>query len=1135
MKRRILSGFFAALLCTGLCLGPSARTFAQVSAQPDTVESETAKSGSAQAEESGSAQEAETGSAQTQESGSTQAAEGEQTAETESGQTQESSAGQETPEEITGFVPLADDEKSFSFSYYDRPTQEEISDALPDTIQVYLNGSETAQEIPVSWESTVDYDATAYFYYSFHPVWDTGSYSCQDAEDAPYIWVEFKMTSAASGIRRARAVSAQDTNKQTVYQYLTQTMGLNKAAACGVMANIEAESNFYPGLEEYTERTDKGYGLCQWTFTRRTNMEQYMIDHGYTTAEEKNFSSIQGQLEFMYYELQTSSWYKTKVLDVLRAQPNTAQGAYQAGYTWCYYYEVPQGYNSGVSADRGQRAIDNYWTNSAYGEGGELPAQVDIKIQGASLPDRILSLGSSFDILGTVSSTRSITYITVGVYDRSGSKKMEKTVTPGSSSYSIGASAVNSALKFGTLSSGDYLYKVTASSGSETVTLVEHEFSVRKPASVTNGTYYILCSSNQGMAVQSAGTQTGSGLVLAAKAGSSAQKFTFTGLGSGKYKITSLYSGKVLEAAQADNANVSAVVQTAAGSSTSQQWRLWQNSDGSYLLQNAADGTVMEAAGGKIAAGTGLQQELCTGGSHQKFTLAAAGGADTEKFSASISSCSFPGRIHSLGSSFSVRGTIKASRSMSAVSAAVYDGTGKARISKTVSLSSDSYDLKNLDSSLKFGSLPTGDYRYEIKAVSGDKSVLLVKYYFSVRKAVSVSGGSYLIVSKTYSNLLADIAGAGKAAGANLQLALRSPSRAQNFTFISVGGGKYKITDAHSGKVLESAGGSSADKANVCQGDYKGTLFQQWKIWQNSDGSYLLQNAGSGRVLTADGTVRSGANLLQRLCDGRDQQKFVLTSAARGISSTLFSASLSSGSLPDRIHSLGSPFSVRGNVTANKTIMLLDAAVFNGSGKRVIGKTVIPAAKSYNLQNLDSSLKFGSLPVGDYHYQVRAVSGAQCVLLVNYYFSVRKAAAPAGGTYLLVSSANRNLTMDLAGGSLNNGANIQLWRKNGTSHQTFTFTALGGGKYKIVNTGSGKAVESAGGSSAEKANIDQSSYSGSAYQQWRIWENSDGSYVLQNVGSSRVMTAAGSLKSSVNLWQQLCDGGSLQKFVLQKP
>ena len=37
-----------------------------------------------------------------------------------------------------------------------------------------------------------------------------------------------------------------EANIQTIYTYLTENAGLNRAAACGILSNIKSESNFNP-------------------------------------------------------------------------------------------------------------------------------------------------------------------------------------------------------------------------------------------------------------------------------------------------------------------------------------------------------------------------------------------------------------------------------------------------------------------------------------------------------------------------------------------------------------------------------------------------------------------------------------------------------------------------------------------------------------------------------------------------------------------------------------------------------------------------------------------------------------------------------------------------------------------------
>ncbi len=145
-----------------------------------------------------------------------------------------------------------------------------------------------------------------------------------------------------------QAANAADANQQQVFRFLTDEMKLNSAAACGIMANIERESGFNPKASGSGGRF---YGLIQWGGSRQTALYTYCGQNGYDP------NSIAGQLRYMEYELNTDY---TNVRDALRTVANTADGAYQAGYVWCYYYEMP-GDTYNVSVARGNLARDSYW------------------------------------------------------------------------------------------------------------------------------------------------------------------------------------------------------------------------------------------------------------------------------------------------------------------------------------------------------------------------------------------------------------------------------------------------------------------------------------------------------------------------------------------------------------------------------------------------------------------------------------------------------------------------------------------------------------------------------------------------------------------------------------------------------
>ena len=136
--------------------------------------------------------------------------------------------------------------------------------------------------------------------------------------------------------------------EREVFDYLTGELNLSTAAACGVLANIEHESNFQPGIFG-----DKGtsYGLCQW------HNERFTALRGYCSALGLDYRTVEGQLAYLKYEL--GNKYTTLLL-TLQAIDDTPDGAYRAAYQWCIRFEKPS--NMQVkAAQRGELAQGKYW------------------------------------------------------------------------------------------------------------------------------------------------------------------------------------------------------------------------------------------------------------------------------------------------------------------------------------------------------------------------------------------------------------------------------------------------------------------------------------------------------------------------------------------------------------------------------------------------------------------------------------------------------------------------------------------------------------------------------------------------------------------------------------------------------
>lgn len=139
-------------------------------------------------------------------------------------------------------------------------------------------------------------------------------------------------------------------NIETIFNFLTVEMHYNEAAACGILANMDRENDtFDPTRNE--DAGGAGYGICQWTGARRTNLQMWCTNNGFDS------STLEGQLWFLKYENETD---KLSVHNYLLSVPNTVQGAYDAAAYWCLHWEIPD--NKYYKAqERGNIARDTYW------------------------------------------------------------------------------------------------------------------------------------------------------------------------------------------------------------------------------------------------------------------------------------------------------------------------------------------------------------------------------------------------------------------------------------------------------------------------------------------------------------------------------------------------------------------------------------------------------------------------------------------------------------------------------------------------------------------------------------------------------------------------------------------------------
>ena len=84
----------------------------------------------------------------------------------------------------------------------------------------------------------------------------------------------------------------------------------------------------------------------------------------------------------------------------------------------------------------------------------------------------------------------------------------------------------------------------------------------------------------------------------------------------------------------------------------------------------------------------------------------------------------------------------------------------------------------------------------------------------------------------------------------------------------------------------------------------------------------------------------------------------------------------------------GQCFTVAGNILSNCAISKVTVSITNSKGDAVISKSAAPNTAAYSLSKLDNSIKFGTLAVGSYTYNVTASDAETTKTLVNKKFKV---------------------------------------------------------------------------------------------------------------------------------------------------
>lgn len=266
--------------------------------------------------------------------------------------------------------------------------------------------------------------------------------------------------------------------------------------------------------------------------------------------------------------------------------------------------------------------------------------------------------------------------------------------------------------------------------------------------------------------------------------------------------------------------------------------------------------------------------------------------------------------------------------------------------------------------------------------------------------------------------------------------------------------GTYTIsTLLNSNYVLDVKDGSTSNGANIQLYEANDTAAQQFKVSHDSQGYVTFTNVKSGRVLDLNGAVvKDAGNIQQYTSNGTRAQKWIVKQDGNG-------------------------YVVMSAINPNYILDLSGGSVRNGSNVQIY------SAKGSNSQRWNIT---------------KYVSKEQ---RINNLAAQNKNAI-SDGVYEIRSAKNNNYTLDVNSASSRNGANIQLYLRNGTQAQAFRASHDSQGFVTFTNVNSGKVIDLDGAITKNGRNIHQYASNGTRAQKWIVQKSGLGYAIVSAIDTS---------------------------------
>jgi GH25 family lysozyme M1 (1,4-beta-N-acetylmuramidase)/5-hydroxyisourate hydrolase-like protein (transthyretin family) len=381
--------------------------------------------------------------------------------------------------------------------------------------------------------------------------------------------------------------------------------------------------------------------------------------------------------------------------------------------------------------------------------------------------------------------------------------------------------------------------------------------------------------------------------------GTNVQTYKLTPVGNGIFRFTNVNSGKVLDVPGNSSKQETPVQQYSSNNSVAQHWSVRTYGSNKFAFVGVGSGKALDIPGGHVVSGAKLRIYTLNGSQAQQFsftrvsTLRNSLDTAAAKHRSAVSDGTYLLRTKSSGS---LQLDVASASQKDSANVQIYTANNTEAQMWTVTHDSKGYvTLTNKASGKALNLVNNAIAGANVNQYSQKKS------YSQKWIGIKNSDGSYSFESAVISGLSLEQAKTPPKSGVNVRVGktstaspqkwvLKKLSESQQLDMLAsankkvLADGTYTIASKkNSTYVVDVAGASTKNGANVRLYKSNDTKAQKWKVTHDAEGYVVLINVGSGKALDVAGAkTASGTNVDQYTKNGTKAQRWIAVKQSGG-------------------------------------------------------------------------------------------------------------------------------------------------------------------------------------------------------------------------------------------------------------